>query len=362
MRARIFIHAYASLVSKGVTMKVIGQAAIVLINYLRRYIHENGYNTEGGSGKALETAFRDEAFSVWVKAYAEFIESFPEKLRAILMDLSSPREDRIESIWQKGLLSVANADKLAILQSRLKKALTLPFKESVSIASKYLPKQTEIDVDIYLTTDPFNTGMMKPKKVFLSILLAEPTPKLAKGFGHEFHHVGARYWLNKNPQIQTLKGSNEHAQMLAKIVTYFVTEGLANCYTSPSAIHIVKGAGEHNTRVRELEQKMPQLRRDLEQLLLWICRKHQPIGDVKEAFRAISLDLSGCGLPAGHFLSGRMVEAMDKSDDVSRKEIINLVKNPFEFIDMYNMAVNKHSGLNISISKQVRDRIAEWTT
>lgn len=343
-------------------MKVIGQAASVLINYLRSYIQENGYDAKGDSGKALETAFRDEAFSVWVKAYAEFIESFPEKLRAILMDLSSPREDRIESIWQKGLLSAANADKLAMLQFRLKKALTLPFKESVNIARKYLPKQTKIDVDMYLTVDPFNTGMMRPKKVFLSILLAEPTLKLAKGFSHEFHHVGARYWLNKNLQLQALKGSNEHAQMLAEVVTYFVTEGLANCYTSPSAIHIVKGAEEHNTRVNELEQKMPQLRRDLEQLLLWICKQHQPIRDVKEAFRAISLDTSGCGLPAGHFLSGRMVEAMDKSNDVSREEIISLMKNPFDFIDMYNMAVNRHSRLSISISKQVRNRIAEWTT
>ncbi len=51
----------------------------------------------------METAFRDEAFNVWVKAYADFIESFPEKLRAILIYLSSPKENQIESIWQKGL-------------------------------------------------------------------------------------------------------------------------------------------------------------------------------------------------------------------------------------------------------------------
>lgn len=277
------------------------------------------------------------------------------------MDLSSPREDRIESIWQKGLLSASNADKMEILEIRLEKALTLPFKESADTAREYLPKQTKINVEIYLTVDPFNTGMMKPKKVFLSILLAEPTPKLAKGFAHELHHVGARYWLNKNRQLQAFKSSHEHAQMLAEVVTYLVTEGLANCYTSPSAIHIVKGAEEHNARVRKLEQQIPQLLRDLEQLLLWICKQHQPIKDVKEAFRATSIDVSRCGLPTGHLLSGRMVEAMEESNDISREEIISLVKKPFEFIDVYNTAVKRHSRLSVSVSKQVRNRIAEWT-
>lgn len=51
-------------------MKVIGQAARVLIDYLRSYILENGYNAKGESGKALETAFHDETFNIWVKAYA----------------------------------------------------------------------------------------------------------------------------------------------------------------------------------------------------------------------------------------------------------------------------------------------------
>jgi len=343
-------------------MKVIGQAARIMINYLKSYAREGRYRADGNSGKILKAAFRDEAFLVWVNAYAEFIENFTEKLRSILMDLSSPRQEKLESILQKGLLSAISADKLAMLESRLEDALALPFEESVDVALKYLPKRTKIDVDIYLTVDPFNTGMMRPGKVFLSILLAEPTPKLAKGVAHEFHHVGAYYWLDKNLQLKALKSSHEHAQMLADVITYLVTEGMANWYTSPSAIHTVKGADKHNTRVRQLEQNMFGLLKSLEHLLSWICEQHKPVEEVKEAFQALSIDTSGYGIPAGHFLSGRMVGAMEKSDAVSREEIIDLVKHPFEFFDLYNRAVKEDIRLNVSLLSSVRSKVADWAT
>jgi len=340
-------------------MKVNGEAARVMIEYLKSYVKEGGYTPVGQSAKQLEVAFRDKAFLEWTNAYAEFRESFDKQLKNILQDLSSPREDSFESIWQKGLLSVANRDKLLTLDSRLMKALALPYQESVDLALKYLPKQTKIDVDVYVTVDPFNTGMMRPGKVFISILLAEPSVELARGFAHEFHHAGACYWLDKNPQLKALKSSNEHASMLAEMIVYLVTEGLANWYTSAST-HIVEGEEEQNRMVRKLEGKIPDLLKELEHLLFSLCDR-QPIAKVKRDFQALTLNLSGNGAPIGHFLSGRMVGAMDNSNDAPKEKIVDLVKHPFEFLDLYNEAVTKNKRLNASLMKSIRKRIHDWT-
>ena len=342
-------------------MRVIGRAARIMIDYLKSYAREGRYKADGDSGEILEVAFRDEAFLAWVNAYADLIEDFREKLRGVLMDLASPRQGKLMSIWQKELFSATSADKLAMLESRLQDGLALPFEESVDTALRYLPKRTKIDVDIYLTIDPFNTGMMRPGRVFLSILLAEPTPKLAKEFAHEFHHIGVHYWLDKNKQLEALRSSHEHARILAEVIAYLVTEGIANWYTSPSAIQVVKGAEKHNTRVQQLERNMLGLLKSLEHLLWWICERHEPVEEVEEAFQALRIDTSGQGLPAGHFLSGRMIGAMETSDAVSREGIIGLVKHPFEFFDLYNRAVEEGIRLDNSLVSVVRSKVADWT-
>ena len=344
-------------------MKVTGQVARIMIDYLKAYVREGGYRAEGETGKILEIAFKDKTFCTWIDAYAEFIPKFQEKLKKILMNPSLPTEDEYLSIFQRGLLSAANMDKLEMFESRLKRALTLPFKEYVNLALEHLPEGTPIDVDIYITLDPFNTGMMRPGKVFFSIFMIEFTPEICSGLVHEFHHVGAMYWLEKNMKLKALKNSHEYGRILASLFTYFVTEGLANWYTSPMAISVVEeleGAEAHNEAVRKLEKDKPKLLRHLQKLLRWICEKHQPVEEVRKEFNNLSVDTSGAGLPPGHFLSGYMVKVMDKSSDIPKKRIINLVKQPFDFFDLYNIAAKEEEKLENSLLEELRLIVNRW--
>jgi hypothetical protein len=343
-------------------MNVVGRVAQIMLDYLKSHVSESGYRVGGASDKALETAFHDEAFLVWVNAYAEHVPGFGEKLREILMDLSSPRSDEFESIFQKGLFSILSEEKLEPLESRLNNALLIPFEKSVELARKYLPKRTRIKADVYITIDPFNTGMMRPGKVFLSIIQEELTPESAKWLAHEFHHTGAYYWLNKNSKLRTLRNSNEHGQMLAEVFTYFVTEGLANWYTSSWTTRILEGEEEHNRVIRKLEKERPRLLNDLEQLLNWICERHEPVVEIKTLFKSLSIDTSGSGIPAGHFLSGRMIGAINNMDIIGREAIIELVKYPFDFFDLYNKAVAESDKLDVALLRLVKNKIDEWST
>jgi hypothetical protein len=343
-------------------MNVVGRAAQIMLDYLKSYFLEGGYKVGGANGEALETAFHDEVFLVWVDAYGEHVLGFEEKLRETLMDLSSPRSDDLESIFQKGLFSILSEGKLETLESRLNRALSIPFEESVQLARKYLPRRTHIKTDVYITIDPFNAGMTRPGKVFLSILQEDLTPGSAKWLVHEFHHAGANYWLNKNLRLRTLRNSNDHSRMLSEVFSYFVTEGLANWYASSWMTRIIEGEEEHNIVIRKLEEETPRLLKDVAQLLNLICERHEPFAEIKTLFKSLSTDTSGSGFPAGHFLSGRMVGAMDNSNIIGKKEIIDLVKQPFDFFDLYNKTVDESDKLNVTLLKQVKNKIDEWST
>jgi hypothetical protein len=333
-----------------------------MLDYLESYVSESGYKVGGAGGKALEAAFHDEAFLVWVDAYAEHHPGFGENLREILMDLSSPRSDDFERIFQKGLFSILSEEKLETLESRLDHALSIPFEKSVLLARRYLPRRTRVKTDVYVTVDPFNTGMMRPGKVFLSILQEDVTPESAKWLAHEFHHAGAYYWLNKNSKLRTLRNSNEHGQMLAEVFTYFVTEGLANWYASSWTTRILDGEEEHNRVIRKLEKERSRLLSDLERLLSWICSRREPVVEISKLFKSLSTDASGSGISAGHFLSGRMVGSMDNSSVINKTEIVDLVKHPFDFLDSYNKAVDDGDKLDVALLRQVKNRIDEWST
>jgi len=333
-----------------------------MLTYLENYVSESGYKVGGASDKALETAFHSKAFLLWVNAYAEDVSGFEERLRKMLMDLSSSRSDDFESIFQKGLFPILSEEKLEALEFRLNRALSIPFEKSVQVARKYLPKRTRIRSNVYLTIDPFNTAMMRPGRVFLSILQEELTLVSARWLAHEFHHVGSHYWLNKNPRLRRLRDSNEHGQMLAEVLIYFVTEGLANWYASSWTTRIIEGEEEHNKVIRTLEKERPRLLKDLEQLLSLICERHEAVEEIKTLFKSLSVNTSGSGFPAGHFLSGRMVGAMDNSNVIGKKEIIDLVKHPFDFFDLYNKTVDEGDKLNTTLLKRVKNKIDQWST
>jgi hypothetical protein len=150
--------------------------------------------------------------------------------------------------------------------------------------------------------------------------------------------------------------------MLAEVFTYFVTEGLANWYASSWTTRIIEGEEEHNKVIRELEKERPLLFKDLEQLLNWICERHEPFEEIKTLFKSLSMDTSGSGIPAGHFLSGRMIGAMDNTNIIGKKEIIDLIKHPFDFFDLYNKTVDEGDKLDVTLLKQVKNRIDEWST
>jgi len=56
-----------------------------------------------------------------------------------------------------------------------------------------------------------------------------------------------------------------------------------------------------------------------------------------------------------------MVKVMDKSPNITKKRIINLVKQPFDFFDLYNTAAEEDEKLENSLLEQLRVTVDEWS-
>ena len=283
----------------------------------------------------------------WLKAY-DWIEERESKFKQILsklhdgVDYESERDElTIQEIWEHKIVyglrkAVEDPDKM---RSPLEEIKKYDWKSTVKKAREYLPEGTELEPVLVVTIDGFNGGMFRYGTVYLSLVYFDPSLMSEETFSHELHHMGAEYWWEKDPRIQKYKNSEDkQKRYLANLFTYLVGEGLANAFCSPQAISEVEGKEQHNEMVRDYQNNYDEIFDKLEELIEKIFENPER---VPELYNDFTMDRENRGLPPGHFLSGRMIMIMDRSSNVSRDEIINLIKGPFDFLELYNRAAEE---------------------
>ncbi|MBS3782217.1 MAG: hypothetical protein KGY66_06095 [Candidatus Thermoplasmatota archaeon] len=192
-----------------------------------------------------------------------------------------------------------------------------------------------------VTVDGFNGGMFRYETVYLSLVYFNSSHLSEDSFSHELHHMGADYWWEKDARIQRFQDKDDKQKYyFVQIFTYLTGEGMANAFCSPGAITEAEEGGEdHDKMVRHYQEEMDSIFDKLEELLDNILEYSEE--RVPELYRGLTLDEENRGIPPGHFLSGRMVQMMDHSSAVSREEIIDLIKDPFELLHLYNRAARE---------------------
>ena len=283
----------------------------------------------------------------WLKAY-DWIEDREAKFKQILskihdgVDYESERDElTIQELWVQKIdyglrKAVEDPDKMCSSLEEIKK---YDWGSTVKKAREYLPEGTELEPVLVVTIDGFNGGMFRYGTVYLSLVYFDPSLISEDTFSHELHHMGAEYWWEKNPRIQEYKDSEDkQKRYLARLLTYLVGEGLANAFCSPEALTKVEGKEEHNEMIRYYQENLDELFDKLEELVEQIFENPE---EVSELYNDFTMDRENRGIPPGHFLSGKMVQIMDRSSNVSRDEIINLIKDPFDFLELYNVAAEE---------------------
>ncbi len=311
----------------------------------------------------LEGILSHPDIQLWLKAY-DWIEDQEEKFKEILKDLpvdaleNIDQEGRnIEDLWMDkityGLMKAVKEPEE--MRSSVEKIKNFGWESTTQKALKYLPEDTELEPVMIVTIDGFNGGMFRHDTVYLSLVYFDPLNISEDTFAHELHHMGTDYWWKKDPRIQRPESKEDKQEYyLTQLFTYLVGEGMANAFCSPEAITRLEGAERHNKMVQEYQEKIDGIFDKLEELLERIVDRPE---NVPELFSGFTMDKENKGIPPGHFLSGKMIQMMDRSYSVSREEIISLVEDPFDFLRKYNKAAEGSNARKFSkeIVKKVED-------
>ncbi len=324
-------------------IRTFGSGARRLLDYMQ------ASEEHGEVRERWEALWAAPSFVAWVRAYGRGIEQMEEGMRGLLREPERATELEPAFFWQaiaRGFEKARQPEINARCRRTLDTLLKVDTRSIESAVLALLPPETPLEIELHLTVDNFNTGMFLGQEVFLSVLkiLPEQVSSVVAGLGHEFHHVGAHYWFERNSQLQQLRSQNAGGQLVAGVIEYLVSEGLANAFFSPHVLdplsETTEEARAHNARLQELEARWPEdLIQKIEALLMDALMTSDPeeLDRLNEEFRTLSLDRSGSGLPAGHFAAGRMVRRITSA--FPQERVVALVQAPWKLFGAYNEAV-----------------------
>lgn len=289
----------------------------------------------------LSELFEESEFSIWIDAYEPMIPGVSNHLFEMMLDLDKPPKEEgplgfIEK-QRQGFLE-ARQEGYNEMMERLDRSKSIPKDDIEELVNRYLPEETSLDIDIYLTIDNFNQGMLRETSVFTSILRMDPGKINVRGLAHEIHHAGVLYWFKRNEKWSRWASEGSGPWRVgAELLIYLIGEGIANRLITPGSVSMIKNPQNEREsrfaeRVKMLEDQYPSLLATIEGILLKALQGEAD--DSEQLYKEFSVDASGVGLPTGHFTSAKMVEEMLNEHDES--DIIELIKEPWTFFAKYN--------------------------
>jgi len=313
------------------------------------------------SGEEIDVLLSTKWISFMTEVYSMLPGFSEEGLAGILANLSRPQpvaQGMILSKLEEGFRHCLSAERINSLRKRLQGMTTLDYAKAERMALQYLPPRTPITTTIYLSIDAVNPGMTFRGNVSLSITAFDPENFDFPYLAHELHHLGFRYWTEKNPKLSgfALSDNRDHRRIAANMILHLLSEGLANYYLTPSFVRLHASADkEHNRKIKKYEESLNQMLLKIQSLLSDCVSKSVSVEKCRERLLNLIFDQEGI-LPPVHFIGARIIEMFDKDPSIEREDIINLCKNPSEFFAVYSRTHDR-CGLP-GFSKDVIDQVS----
>jgi hypothetical protein len=291
--------------------------------------------------KAVNALLQTETMEAWVRAYSGWPEFSREGLADVLASLlrkvptaETPMLKILESGFRRALV------RLDALRENYDRCREIDFAAAESKALAFLPPGAELTARVHFTVDAFNGGFFHENDVFFSLLDLHEAFFGVDAFAHEFHHIGVRT-LTRNHALtrRSAKPDTERKRLVRQLAMYLTSEGLANLYCSPQLIGISSVAHDAADALSEKCARYQSEFRDLFASAAEVLRCGTDASlnpaTCREKLRRLTFDPDGV-LPPGHYLSGKLVEQMERSPKIRREEIVALCAEPTRFFSLYN--------------------------
>jgi hypothetical protein len=235
-------------------------------------------------------------------------------------------------------------DEMALMESKM---FWLGEIDTSSIAERvlaFLPVGTPLDSVIHITVDLFNNAFVHQREMGVSLLKGMADRKTFEdAVTHELHHVGFRFWSDRDAVRQTLLQEKSGRSVAVMHVQNLLSEGMANYYCTPGYVFRESPkqppVDPFQARLARLQREEEKLFAQAEAILAMSLEpeaEHEPCW---EAFKTIAFDMEDALLPAGHYLGARMVRRMEQVHP--RNLIVRCVQHLPKFLPLYNEAAWK---------------------
>lgn len=236
---------------------------------------------------------------------------------------------------------------MAILQGRLTWLSKIDPSGVADRILALLPVNTPLDATIHITVDRFNNAFAYRGDMGISALNAAADRKtFEEVITHELHHVGFRYWADRDPVRQALLGEQDGPSVAVLHVQNLLMEGIANFYCTPAYVFREASA---ESPANAYEARLARLRREelaffsrAEAVLAASLKPGAAYDACLALYNEIAMDMEDAMLPAGHYLGARMVQTIAQVQP--RERIVACVRDLPAFLPLYNAAANEVGG------------------
>lgn len=211
----------------------------------------------------------------------------------------------------------------------------------------YLPSDTPLDSVIHITVDALNNAFVHQGEMGVSLLRGFTDRQAFEGaVAHELHHVGFRFWAERDPVRQALLQEQSGRSVAVQHVQNLLAEGMANYFCTPETVFREEpdefASDPFEAKLGRLHREEAALFAQAEKVLAMSLDPRADFEQCRQALLALALDVEQCLLPVAHYLGARMLQGMDRAH--SRDEIVGCVQNLPRFLAMYNQAAQKAGG------------------
>ncbi|MBI9011607.1 MAG: hypothetical protein JEZ08_05195 [Clostridiales bacterium] len=218
-----------------------------------------------------------------------------------------------------------------------------------------LPKNTNVDVDIFFAFDALNGGtIINDKTMMLNTMFwpsKEENLKLIEGILlHEYHHIGFFYWMRKfDRDFDKYSDANGMVRYLIISIlgegaaTYFYNDG-DDMYPLVLESHGEALAESTRSAMGNRGNNVAEYIRDLEKDIRYIMSSEDDIKELKSFVNKYFY--SSNGEPLDKSIGYHMCETIDQ--ELGLEKLIECFEKPNIFLNRYNHASGKNSEFKVA--------------
>jgi hypothetical protein len=235
-------------------------------------------------------------------------------------------------------------DEMHLIRDRMSWLAEIDASNVAERVLAFLPSGTPLDSVIHITVDLFNNAFVHHNEMGVSLLKGATDRKTFEdAVTHELHHVGFRYWSDRDVARQALLQEKTGRAVAVMHVQNLLSEGMANYFCTPGYVFRESSkeppSDPYQARLARLQREEHEFFTQAEAVLALSLKPDAEYEACWEAFKTIAFDMEEGMLPAGHYLGARMVQTMEQIHP--RSPIVRCVQCLPEFLPLYNEAASK---------------------